>query len=81
MEVIGVAARGAKNNIESALFGFIPLESLNTFTIRKDFVFYKKLHDLLGGCLLKALPKRSGDGVFTEIHHQRIERVTARLQE
>lgn len=81
MEVIGVAARGAKNNIESALYGFIPLESLNTFIARKEFVFYKKLHDLLGGGLLKALPKRSGDGVFTEFHHQRTERLTARLQE
>lgn len=79
MEVIGVAARGAKNNIESALFGFIPLESLNSFIARKDFVFYKKLHELSGVGLLKPLPNRSGKGVFSEVHQMRIDRLQARL--
>ncbi|WP_434765792.1 reverse transcriptase domain-containing protein [Pseudomonas triticicola] len=68
MEVIGVAARGASNNIESALYGFIPLESLNRFIARKDFVFLKKIHELSGSKLLGPLTMRSGNGVFSEVY-------------
>ncbi|MEE4664295.1 reverse transcriptase domain-containing protein [Pseudomonas alliivorans] len=81
MEVIGVAARGAKNNIESALFGFIPLESLNAFVARKEFVFYKKLHDLLGGRLLRPVPNCRGNGVFSGLYYQKAEKVRASLPE
>jgi len=81
MEVIGVAARGAKNNIESALFGFIPLDNLNSFISRKDFVFYKRLHELTGVSGLIPLPCSNGKGVFSEAHQMRIARLRARLHQ
>ena len=78
MEVIGVAARGARNNVESALFGFIPLECLNSLTARVDFVFYKKLHEFLGGGMLRRLPARSGR-VGIESHQMSIHGYQAHL--
>lgn len=78
MEVIGVTARGAKNNIDTALYGFIPLESLNSFVNRADFLLIKKLYDYLGDRLLSPLPKILGKGVFsnayqTELHKESLQ--------
>lgn len=81
MEVIGVAARGARNNVESALCGFIPLECLNSLTARRDFIFYKKLHELLDAGVLRLLPKFLGKGVFSETHQSRIHGNQARLRQ
>ncbi|MFP3526055.1 hypothetical protein SB912_26585, partial [Pantoea sp. SIMBA_072] len=65
MEVIGITARGAKNNIDAALNGFIPLESLNDFTKRADFMFLKRLYDYMGDGTLNLLPDIPGKGVFS----------------
>ena len=80
MEVIGVAARGARNNLEPALCGFIPLESLNTFATRRDFIFYKKLYELLDYGELRHLPQFLGRGVFSETHQARMRGEHARLR-
>ena len=79
MEVIGVTARGAKNNVDSALYGFIPLDSLNSFISRKDFVFYKRLHELIDVSGLRPLPNSNGMGVFSEVYQIRIARLRAPL--
>ncbi|MFP3332362.1 reverse transcriptase domain-containing protein [Pseudomonas sp. SIMBA_064] len=68
MEVIGVTARGAKNNIDAALYGFIPLESLNDFTKRADFMFLKRLYDYMGDGTLNLLPDIPGKGVFSSTY-------------
>ncbi|AVB16202.1 MULTISPECIES: reverse transcriptase domain-containing protein [Pseudomonas syringae group] len=65
MEVIGVTARGAKNNIDAALYGFIPLESLNSFTSRSDFILLNRLHDYIGNGSLSLLPQTLGKGVLS----------------
>jgi len=80
MEVIGVAARGARNNFEPALCGFIPLECLNNFTARRDFIFYKKLHEFLDAGVLMHLPEFLGKGVFSETHRALIHGNQARLR-
>lgn len=74
MEVIGVTARGAKNNIEAALYGFIPLESLNNFTKRADFLFLKKLYDYMGSGTLNHLPEIPGKGIFSSTHLTRLHK-------
>ena len=68
MEVIGVTARGAKNNIDAALYGFIPLESLNNFTKRADFMLLKKLYDYMGDGTLNLLPDIPGKGIFSRTY-------------
>lgn len=68
MEVIGVTARGAKNNLDAALFGFIPLESLNKFTNRADFQLLKRLYDYMVDERLNLLPEISGKGVFSYVY-------------
>lgn len=75
MEVIGVTARGARNNIDVALYGFIPLESLNNFTKRADFLLTKRLYDYIGDGALKLLPEISGKGVFSSTHQTRLNKV------
>ncbi|WP_458374060.1 hypothetical protein [Pseudomonas laurylsulfatiphila] len=82
MEVIGVTARGAKNNLDAALYGFIPLESLNSFTNRRDFIFLKRLHEYIGNGSLVLLPDFSGKGVLskdfqTNLHIHRTQQATA----
>ncbi|ROM18399.1 hypothetical protein BK643_05835 [Pseudomonas protegens] len=68
MEVIGVASRGSSNNIQAALYGFIPLECLNRFAKRKDFAFYRKLHEILaGGKLVRAASVRGGGVLSTRL--------------
>lgn len=79
MEVIGITARGAKNNIDAALYGFIPLESLNNFTKRADFLLLKRLYDHLGNGSLNLLPNILGKGIFsstyqTERHKERFQK-------
>lgn len=74
MEVIGVTARGAKNNIDAALYGFIPLESLNNFTKRADFLFLKRLYDYMGGGTLNLLPEIPGKGIFSSTHQTRLHK-------
>ena len=74
MEVIGVTARGAKNNIEAALYGFIPLESLNNFTKRADFLFLKKLYDYMGNGTLNLIPEIPGKGIFSSTHQTRLHK-------
>lgn len=74
MEVIGVTARGAKNNIDAALYGFIPLESLNNFTQRADFLLLKKLYDYMGVGTLNLLPKIPGQGIFSSTHQTRLHK-------
>ncbi|WPN63500.1 reverse transcriptase domain-containing protein [Pseudomonas sp. P9_35] len=61
MEVIGVASRGvAQNNIQAALYGFIPIESLNRFTSRVEFKFLRALYVMLNGNALRPLSEVSG---------------------
>lgn len=48
MEVIGVASRGAaQNNIHVALYGFIPVSSINRFISRTEFKLTMSLHETL----------------------------------
>ncbi|HHX4485527.1 TPA: reverse transcriptase domain-containing protein [Pseudomonas aeruginosa] len=82
MEVIGVTARGAKNNIDAALYGFIPLESLNSFINRADFLLLKRLYDYLGNGSLNLLPGVAGKGVFsstyqTKLHKEHLQKAKA----
>lgn len=82
MEVIGVTARGAKNNIDAALYGFIPLDSLNSFTSRADFLLLKRLYDYLGNGSLSLLPGILGKGIFssayqTKLHKERLQKAKA----
>ncbi|MEX5339395.1 reverse transcriptase domain-containing protein [Pseudomonas sp. I2] len=82
MEVIGVTARGAKNNIDAALYGFIPLESLNSFINRADFLLLKRLYDYLGNGSLNLLPRVPGKGVFsstyqTKLHKEHLQKAKA----
>src|SRR5690606_39862314 len=79
MEVIGVTARGAKNNIDAAIYGFIPLESLNNFTKRADFLLLKRLYDYMEDRTLNLLPEIPGKGIFsstyqTMLHKERFQK-------
>lgn len=61
MEVIGVASRGAvQNNIQAALYGFIPVESLNRFLSRMEFKFISSLYATLNGSALRPLSEANG---------------------
>lgn len=61
MEVIGVASRGAaQNNIQNALYGFIPIGSLNRFVLRAEFRFVNSLYKLLDGGSLRPLSTAVG---------------------
>lgn len=61
MEVIGVAARGAtQNNINAALYGFIPIASLNRFVARPEFKLTNSLHKTLGGKPFRPLCEATG---------------------
>ena len=61
MEVIGVASRGAvQNNIQAALYGFIPVESLNRFLSRIEFKFMSSLYAMLNGSPLRPLSEANG---------------------
>lgn len=56
MEVIGVAARGAaQSNINTALYGFIPIASLNRFVTRPEFKFTSALYKILDGKAFRSL--------------------------
>lgn len=56
MEVIGVAARGAaQSNINTALYGFIPIASLNRFVNRPEFKFTSALYKILDGKAFRSL--------------------------
>jgi S1-C subfamily serine protease len=61
MEVIGVASRGAaQNNLQTALYGFIPIQSLNSFVSRIDFRFVSTLHAFLNGNAFRPLSEANG---------------------
>ncbi|QEU31511.1 MULTISPECIES: reverse transcriptase domain-containing protein [Pseudomonas] len=82
MEVIGITARGARNNIDAALYGFIPLESLNSFINRADFLLLKRLYDYLGNGSLSLLPRVLGKGLFSstyqiKLHKERLQQAKA----
>lgn len=61
MEVIGIASRGeAKNNINVALYGFIPLSSLNSFASRIEFKLVRTIYSILDGKALRPLHELNG---------------------
>jgi RNA-directed DNA polymerase len=61
MEVIGIASRGAaQNNLQGALYGFIPIGSLNRFISRPEYSFVFDLFGLLGGAALRPLSEVQG---------------------
>ncbi|TBV09494.1 reverse transcriptase domain-containing protein [Phytopseudomonas dryadis] len=61
MEVIGVAARGAaQSNINTALYGFIPIASLNRFVARSEFKFTSSLYAVLDGKAFRPLCEVAG---------------------
>lgn len=57
MEVIGIASRGSVNNLQAALYGFIPIDSLTRFISRPAFGLARRVHDLLAGDKFKPLSK------------------------
>lgn len=70
MEVIGVASRGSQNNYQGALYGFIPLLSLNRFISRPDFQLIKKIYDILDGLSLKPIPFVRGKNIMASNFHR-----------
>ncbi|QVW24127.1 trypsin-like peptidase domain-containing protein [Pseudomonas hormoni] len=68
LEVIGVAARGAaQNNIQAAMYGFIPISSLNKFVQQSEFKVTRSILDILGGKLFQPLANAKGKFVRRKI--------------